>query len=53
MISLREIVAMQDLKLLAEYCEGFSFDEVREHGKILRVNIDVLNNMIAIMEEGP
>ena len=50
MLSLREIVAMQSLGLLSEYRQGFSWDEVREHGRLLRVDMERLESMILALE---
>jgi uncharacterized protein (DUF2249 family) len=50
MLTLREIVAMQNLSLLGEYSHGFTWDEVREHGRLLRVDIERLEAMILALE---
>jgi hypothetical protein len=52
MLSLREIVAMQSLDLLSEYRQGFTWNEVREHGRFLRVDTDRLEAMILALEAG-
>ena len=52
MLSLWEIVAMQSLALLDEYRQGFTWDQVREHGRILRVDMERLEEMILALEAG-
>jgi hypothetical protein len=52
MLSLREIVAMQNLSFLREYRQGFTWDQVREHGRLLRVDMDRLEAMILALEAG-
>jgi len=52
MLSLREIVAMQNLSFLREYSQGFTWDQVREHGRLLRVDTDRLEEMILALEAG-
>jgi|688.fasta_scaffold2277942_1 hypothetical protein len=52
MISLREIVAIQNLNLLSEYRQGFTWDEVREHGRLLRIDMERLEAMILALEAG-
>ena len=47
MISLREIVTTGNFELFAQYCEGLTFDEVREHGRMLRVDMTQLELMIS------
>jgi hypothetical protein len=50
MLSLREIVATQSLSLLGEYSQGFNWDQVREHGRLLRVDMEQLEAMILALE---
>jgi hypothetical protein len=52
MLSLREIVAMQNLGLFGEYSQGFTWDQVREHGRLLRVDMEKLEAMILELEAG-
>ena len=52
MLSLREIVAMQNLSLLGEYSQGLTWDQVREHGRLLRVDMQRLEAMILELEAG-
>ena len=52
MISLREIVSLKNMQLLSEYCTGLTFDEVREHGRLLRVNMADLESMILSVKGG-
>ena len=51
MLNLREIVAMQSLGLLSEYRHGFTLDQVREHGRLLRVDMERLEEMILALED--
>jgi hypothetical protein len=52
MLTLWEIVAIQSLDLLDEYRQGFTWDEVREHGRLLRVDMQRLEAMILELEAG-
>jgi len=49
-ISLKEIVSTQNMVLFEQYCVDLTFDEVREHGRLLRVNMDFLESMIRALE---
>ena len=52
MISLRDIVATGNIGLFAQYCEGLAFDGVREHGRMLRVDMCRLESMILSVKGG-
>ena len=52
MISLRDIVATKNMELFAQYCEGLTFDDVREHGRMLRVDMSELESMILSVKGG-
>lgn len=52
MISLRDIVATGNMKLFTQYCEGLTFDEVREHARVLRVDMGRLESMISSVKGG-
>ena len=52
MISLRDIVATGNMELFAQYCEGLTFDDVREHGRMLRVDMGRLESMILSVKGG-
>jgi hypothetical protein len=43
---------MQNLSLLVEYSQGFTWDQVREHGRLLRVDMERLEAMILELEAG-
>ena len=52
MISLRDIVATGNMELFAQYCEGLTLDDIREHGRMLRVDMGRLESMILTVKGG-